>query len=59
MKRMTCFNKVIYILPVVAWDKRDEEHNTLFIGWLSFLFYKYYKTLISFLLLFIIIYIIY
>lgn len=43
MKRIILFNNVIYILPIIAWDKRDEDYNVLFIGWLSFLFYKKYK----------------
>lgn len=43
MRRAILFNKVFYILPLIAWDKRDEEYNTLYIGWLSFLYYKQYK----------------
>lgn len=43
MTRVIYFNKVVYILPIIAWDKRDEEHNVLFIGWLTFLYYKQFK----------------
>ena len=43
MKRIIFFNKVFYVLPIIALDKRDEQYNILYIGWFSFLYYKKYK----------------
>ena len=43
MKRFILGNNVVYILPLIAWDKRHDEYNTLYIGWFTFLYYKNIK----------------